>query len=94
MFLGSDEDVVGGTGGRGPGAGGPPARVAGPGRRIGPVEVVSGAGARTCSVVTAGPRPCQVQRHAYPGHLNLRMCSPGSVLEPWKGHWQAGARRR
>ena len=34
------------------------------------------------------------QRHAYPGHLNLRMCSPGSVHEPWKRHWQAGARRR
>ena len=61
VFLSSDEDVVGGRGGRGPGAGGPPAKVAGPGRRIGPVEDVRGAGPRTCSVVTAGPRPGQVQ---------------------------------
>ena len=61
VFLGSDEDDGGGRGGKGPEAGGPPERAAGPGRRTGPVDDVRRAWPRTCGVGTAGPRPGQVQ---------------------------------
>ena len=56
----TEEDVEGCVEEGGPVAGGPPVNVEGPGKRIGSVDDSRGAGLRTCSAGTWGPRPDQV----------------------------------
>ena len=56
----TEEDVEGCVEEGGPVAGGPPVNVEGPGKRIGSVDGSRGAGLRTCSAGTLGPRPDQV----------------------------------